>query len=327
MISEHLLKQIVDLSVTNFAILTTPLPFDYKKELQENNVIEEIFFFSQLMDVSLSYASAKKYALGRNVPSDKIRDKKIVNVRNVIEFIKSPVSGRELSLQILQHLNKLLTEGTVDIWDAGRLRNPGDRSATPRIFKQPLQDMDMYANVNETLGLLYGNQGSNVVMRIGRTLRTLFILCPFFSYSDETVILASKYLFHHGGFCPYISSARIFQHRKEPLKEAIGSEDQWLEVFAQGLYEELQNLYTRVKPRSLLKEDKKKTGLLELNRRQMRLLKYISDNGAISREVAAKLNDTSIATAYRDLDFLCKKNLTKRAGSGKNTYYTAQDIG
>ena len=66
------------------------------------------------------------------------------------------------------------------------------------------------------------------------------------------------------------------------------------------------------------KEDLSKLGL---NDRQIKAVLYVRENGKITNKEYQELNSTIDRTALRDIEELMNKDIFKREGDGKNTYY------
>ena len=66
------------------------------------------------------------------------------------------------------------------------------------------------------------------------------------------------------------------------------------------------------------KEDLSKLGL---NERQIKSVSYVRENGKITNKEYQELNNTIDRTALRDIEELMNKDIFKREGNGKNTYY------
>jgi ATP-dependent DNA helicase RecG len=66
------------------------------------------------------------------------------------------------------------------------------------------------------------------------------------------------------------------------------------------------------------KEDLSKLGL---NERQIKAVLYVRENGKITNKEYQELNNTIDRTALRDIEELMNKDIFKREGDGKNTYY------
>ncbi|MDR3188466.1 MAG: putative DNA binding domain-containing protein [Prevotellaceae bacterium] len=66
------------------------------------------------------------------------------------------------------------------------------------------------------------------------------------------------------------------------------------------------------------KEDLSKLGLSE---RQIKAVLYVKENGKITNKEYQELNNTMDRTALRDIEELMSKEILKREGEGKNTYY------
>ena len=59
-----------------------------------------------------------------------------------------------------------------------------------------------------------------------------------------------------------------------------------------------------------------------LNQNQVNALVYLRDHNRITNEIYQKMNSVSHATATRDLTKLVSKGKLRKAGKGKNIYYT-----
>ena len=67
--------------------------------------------------------------------------------------------------------------------------------------------------------------------------------------------------------------------------------------------------------------ESKKQPFLNLNKRQLKILKYLQKISQIKREEYVEIMEVSTMTAYRDLDELVKKGLLKVSGQGRSTRY------
>jgi ATP-dependent DNA helicase RecG len=67
--------------------------------------------------------------------------------------------------------------------------------------------------------------------------------------------------------------------------------------------------------------NKEDLGKLGLNERQINAVLYVKENGKITNKEYQELNNTIDRTALRDIEELMDKDILKREGDGKNTYY------
>ena len=96
----------------------------------------------------------------------------------------------------------------------------------------------------------------------------------------------------------------------------------WLEYFTEGLSQELGRIKDRIRKLSMDLRLKSKMGQLPLNDRQLKLVEYIQEYGAVSnKEWRGLLHMVSDDTILRDLKALMKKGLVKKKGSTKSAYY------
>lgn len=67
--------------------------------------------------------------------------------------------------------------------------------------------------------------------------------------------------------------------------------------------------------------EKAKLYKLEVNERQKKAIEYLRKKGTITRQIYSDLNKISGTYAKKELNELREKNIIKRFGRGKNTYY------
>ena len=70
---------------------------------------------------------------------------------------------------------------------------------------------------------------------------------------------------------------------------------------------------------------KEKIFLKGLNERQIKILEYIKDKGAISRREYVSLTSISLRQANNDLSDLLEKKLIVKIGKGRSIKYTMHD--
>ena len=74
--------------------------------------------------------------------------------------------------------------------------------------------------------------------------------------------------------------------------------------------------------KTLNEEDKSsKKPFLDLNKRQLKILRYLQTIPTVKREDYVQMMDVSTMTAYRDLTELMEKKLVKLEGQGRGTKY------
>jgi site-specific DNA-adenine methylase len=67
--------------------------------------------------------------------------------------------------------------------------------------------------------------------------------------------------------------------------------------------------------------NKEELSKLGLNERQIKAVLYVRENGKITNKKYQELNNTLDRTALRDIEELMNKDIFKREGDGKKTYY------
>ncbi|MFC1780579.1 DeoR family transcriptional regulator, partial [Patescibacteria group bacterium] len=110
----------------------------------------------------------------------------------------------------------------------------------------------------------------------------------------------------------------------EAWKQAAGESDDitlWIERFIRNFASEIKD--TRESIEKLIQEyqEKNKQPFLNLNRRQLKILRYLQNIPQVKREEYVEMMDVSTMTAYRDLTELVRKGLLRLEGQGRGTRY------
>jgi len=95
----------------------------------------------------------------------------------------------------------------------------------------------------------------------------------------------------------------------------------WLEYFIEGLRSQMAEI--QEKGKKIIVADKiiKSLKEIELNMRQEKIIRYLLINKQINNEQCQKACKTIKRTATRDLTGLVEKNVLKKYGKKKGTYY------
>ena len=144
----------------------------------------------------------------------------------------------------------------------------------------------------------------------GRTARSWATLVLYYRGFDVKKLFALEdyYNLDRGGY--YEAIRRVRQEKNFTS---------WLEYFAQGFLQELQQVLEKMELFSL--ETKTKQAPIYLSRRQRDILEFMAINHKIFRSDVVDIASVSPKTAYRELEWLNQKGLIKRKGRGPGSHY------
>lgn len=313
-------------------------------EIKENSLTSlqtkaratNILHLAKLLGKEITIKEAEKIVSGRHAEFKEENEVLLANFRNAIDFIRTSLKDEYIDLDVsnLLHINKLLLTNWKEVWEV-RLRSMGDeldtnlddwtQLAVTNIDSSQLQDylrsiLDWY------------KQSSNKVHPLIRSAMVIFYLvylAPFVNANKFTTIAATEFLLQKSGYAPLnvVPVMKFFEANNEKFMQAwslvisSGEMSEWVEVFAESLLDTYKGVFSDAE--EFIANDKKaaEKPFLDLNRRQLKILKYLQTIPTVRREDYVQMMDVSSMTAFRDLSDLLDKKLLKVDGKGRATRY------
>ena len=167
------------------------------------------------------------------------------------------------------------------------------------------------------------------VVRIAIAFYRLIEICPFTAGNKFTLTSILDYLLLKNGLGAkvYSSVVRVIHQNDQILRTAFKSSKQnfdltnWIEAFTTALAAEMMSVREEINDFVLDEEKSKQQPFLNLNNRQLKVLKYLQNVPLIKREDYCHMMEVSTMTAFRDLNDLVRKKLLKTEGQGRGTKY------
>ena len=335
-ISNKLLNNIVNIEKELIYLEYTEINTSQLLKLRQTAKALNIFHFAHMINHPLTLGDAEKIADGRNIDGTDLNIVLLNNARNVHEFIRSSLQDDyiDIDTSILMHMNKILLSNWKELWDV-KFRNPQliedtdwndwlkltDRTIEPLTLQDELKDaFDWYKISTQKL---------NHIIRISVLIYRLIKIAPFSHLNKFTIIAATDFLFKKYKILAddTLSTFRLFDTHNSSLiqiSEKIDVENSddvtgWIEIFTDSILLELQKLKTDKK--SLNDNKPQSKTFLDLNKRQLKILKYLQTIPTVKREDYVQIMDVSTMTAFRDLNDLVTKKLLKIQGRARATKY------
>lgn len=314
------------------------LDFSYpvRHKLNMNAKTQDIFHLGHILGLDMTLKDAEKIAGGLRLEGFKDQNAYILsNFRNSLEFNRSNIADTysELDFAVLLHVNKLITSSWRESWDS-RLRNENDEFIDKDEWVS-LRDLSITGDQvqNQMIELVewYKSAAPTIapVVKIGIALFRVAEVAPYYAANTLSFIGLADYLFVKNGFAGkiYSSFVRNFDLNKAAYKEAFEVSKKandvtyWLETLTENLIKELTEAKEELGKLTEDEEKSKNQPFLDLNKRQLKVLRYLQTVPMIKREDYCHMMEVSTMTAFRDLNDLVRKKLIKVEGKGRGTKY------
>jgi len=307
------------------------------KFLLEEKRVNDLFHMAHILGINMSYREVENITKNKKPIINEVEGKLILNLNSALNFVDTSLKGNYLTWDInfVVQINKLLlsnfranTESKIresgeavdksnDTWSELR-----DLTVTSTYIRPKLvQTLDTYkASISKTHDLI------NLIVLWYSLIR----ICPFVSQNKLTILtileiasMISKYFEF-----PYISFIKNIDNNEEmyleKIFEASKSEDDLtslIEVFLEKITEDFESTVNELNRKNKISTEKKDQPFLNLNQRQLKILRYLQNIPTVRREEYCEMMQVSTMTAFRDLDELVNKNLLRVDGKSRGTKY------
>ncbi len=335
-ITDSILMEVTEIEQNRTKLENANFPNHTFKDLMKKSKSVNMFHLAHIMGVELTIKDAEKAVEGKKISTNDARGTILNNFRNAMEFVRSDVTEAHLEtdINLILHLNKILLTNWKEIWDA-RLRT--DSNEIEPIIDGWLQMRDKGITMNEveekTSEVLFWFKTNNgrvhPLIRIAILIFELAKIAPLKFLNQITIISLADLLLYKTGFLsltflPIVRELDL--HNQANLNvwgAAMDSKDltKWIEHFITDLNTSIKE--DKEKILGLVSSDKHSTKqpFLDLNRRQLKILRYLQTIPTVKREDYVQMMDVSAMTAFRDLNDLMEKKLLRVDGNGRGTKY------
>ncbi len=293
-------------------------------ELEETLKSEILFQYMHCINISIAFKDSRKFALGMNKPPENSKERMMLNIRNVLDYINASFTNERFGLPLLVHLNKLALDDIKDVWEIskmivseGEIDSSFDFENKDKVVMQ--NDMPSYIrSLEDYLATAQQPDMVKIAMIFYEVSHSHLFACG----NDATALAMMLFMYRKIGLHPYINFSKCLNNLQHVRQKTMDAESMevWLEMFFFELAKETKELRSRFSP--FLEEVRvEHTSYVDLNLRQIKGLAYIKEKGKISREIYGRLNNVSQITSYRDLTGLLQKGYVRVEGIGKGTKY------
>ncbi|MBW7954029.1 Fic family protein [Candidatus Dojkabacteria bacterium] len=330
-ISNYLLNRVASAEAAKEVIANALLVPSYERQFRHRALARTIHHSIAIEGNALSLSETEEVIAGRSPVTIRQRDiREIINYRNAIAYIEDK-RNQTMSLDFILGLHKVMGEGVLPKEKVGVVRTTDSviiSSKTGEVVFDPPKAVDLDYELQELFNW-DNNQGTTVhpLLRAGILHFELVRIHPFVDLNGRTSrILATWSLFRDNyDIRRFFSLEEYYDQNSLDYYKALdsahdGDLTEWLEYFATGVAVELGRIKTQVLELSRDQKLIQKLGQVALNERQVKIIRYIEDNGEFRNtnfsQLFAKISDDTILRDLKDLidkRILVKKGKTRAA--------------
>lgn len=334
--SDTLVSNLIKLEGLKTSLSQSDLSYGVKHKLTLKAKTSDIFHFSHLVGLELTLKDSEKIANGLRLDGlSDVRNKLLNNFRNVIEFNRSNIADTysELDFTVLLHINKLLLGNLKELWDS-RFRGPSDVLTDDDKWVEMADKNIAGADIqSEMINLVEWYKSIQMqmpeIVRIAIVIYRLLETAPYLYANLYTSILVADYISNKKGYSSriYSSLIKVFDSNQDQLFDAYKISranfdlTNWIEVFSDSMIKEVAAVKESISEYLVEDEKSKNQPFLDMNKRQLKVLRYLQTVPFIKREDYCHMMEVSTMTAFRDLNSLVRKKLLKVDGQGRGTKY------
>jgi Fic family protein len=342
-ITNKILKDIGVIEACKEVVENAPLVPSFEKQFQADALTRTIHHGTHIEGNDMTLLQTKKILEGQEVYGKPRDIQEIINYRNVMTLLDELAFKRgDYDMDILLDIHRATVDKVISNEKIGVLRTTqvvikeeGTNNIVlkpPPFVEVPYLLEDFFTWLNSA-----GSAEIHPVLRAGMVHYVLVAIHPFVEGNGRTVRAFTQLLLMREGYDikRFFSLEEHFDEDLASYYEAlfkvdtqspnIGGRDltPWLEYFVQTVAVELSKIKEKVRKLSLDSRLKVKFGeQISLSERQVRLMEYISDQGAAPMSDLRKIMDmVSEDTILRDLKVMTDKGIIKKEGSTKSARY------
>ena len=322
-ISHTLVSQ---LTLIERTIATLPRTADhtafYKKQARDAQ-ITDLLTLASSMELTLNVDDAKDLL---DSPEGQPAPQHYRLLKNCIAAMKYVRSMREHSFTtaVLQHENKLLSDGFSDFWEEGKVRAPHE---TPTYIQDGVRTRtthptyQLWTDIRQLLS--YPDENIHPLLLAGTTAYHLISSYPFLQFNLQTTLLSTYSIVKptpywvSGTVSVMASCLKTIQRTDFTFDPSPTHFTQFLEKLVKEYSIQVETIHDALEHQSSIAPHIRAS----LNDRQLKILTYFKQHKKLPRKKYAEMMNVAIATAFRDLDDLSKKGLIKAVGKGRGTSY------
>jgi hypothetical protein len=317
----------------------TKLQLKNSSSAQFNKILDQklfgsLFYLANNLGLTITLKDAEKLARDKKIETQDFRGELIENFKSGWKLATSIAESEHIGVNshIILQINHTLAKGAVEDWKL-KYRDAGDPFS---LLYDDLLELVLPENKNTSAEQLvdnyvleYSKEGENRFYKFSFFIYRLLQLQPFMAFNKFSIILIAELALSKllgSQYNPVIMALFLTQQKPQILKafeipDAAAREVTWHELCLNFIAEAYEQANKQVNDKQSGKRLNSDKPFLDLNKRQLKILKYLQTIPTVKREDYVQMMDVSAMTAYRDLNVLLKHKLIKTLGTGRGTKY------
>lgn len=322
--TDKLVLNLVKIENLKTVISLSDLPYSVKQKLTQHAKATDLFHINHIINAELSLKDIEKVVAGTKLQDyDNDKYSIIMNFKQVQDFNRSTDADNfpEFDNSVIIHINKMMLNIWRETWEAN-YRNFNDK--IDERWDTWLRHRDSTITGNQVEALMqelidwytFSIPTVSPIVRAAVCMFRMIEIAPFIAANKITLLAMLDYMLLKNGFSSkvYSSPAKIINSFEERLQKNIEATKQandlsiWIEAFTSLVLQDLLEVRENLTKFVQAEEKSKQQPFLDLNKRQMKILKYLQTVPTIQREDFCQIMEVSTMTAFRDLNDLVRKN-------------------
>lgn len=336
-ITNLLVNNLIDLEVTKAQIFNLEPSSELERNIEFDRETLDIFHVANYLGIQITIKDAEKLKnTGYNFDSD-ISEKILKNFKNALDFIRSNKDNSitEINPNLALHINKILIYNWKETWEAKfktDVKVDDTHDDWAQYLDNSINPIEIQSEFTNSINWFKDNEGRiNAILRLGVLIYRLVRVCPFMNLNKLTILTIATFALLREQYLnkSLFSLVGLFEKNSKVYHEILsaaiesptGNISYWLERFTKDFASELKISLIEVQKQIKESKGNLKQPFLNLNKRQLKVLRYLQTIPSIKREDYVQMFEVSTMTAFRDLKELLDKKLIKLEGKGRATQY------
>ena len=337
-ITNKINKNLIEIERVRGFLEATKLRQGWILEMQNEILILETHYSTHIEGTQLTLEQATKILTGKKVTGIRADDKKeLLNYKKALDYV-SKYLGREeiVTEELIKEIHKILVSevrgNSADPGNYRRIQNYVVNSLTDEIIYTPPPPEEVPSLMKEFIKRLNSSEVADLspIIIAGIAQYQFVHIHPFLDGNGRSARLLSTFILYKTGydFKKLFTLSEFYDKNRPAYYKAIQSVREhkmdmtwWLEYFTEGLKHQMADIKkkgVKAVKKEVVEGKIKKLGLSE---RQARVLRYLIEEGYISRAKYVELYHVSLRTANYDLSILEKLKIIRREGIGRAIKY------
>jgi len=329
-------KALVEIERVRGFLDAVKLKDEWIADMQKNALILESHHSTHIEGTALTLEQAKSILEGKKLKGiNRDDEKELLNYKKAMDFT-SKYLGKDdpVTEGVIRELHKVTVKGVRgDQAEPGSYRKAQNyvvNSRTREVIYTPPVPLDVPHLMREFAEWLNKAGDMSPVLVAGISQFQFVHIHPFIDGNGRTARLLSTLILYKTGydFKRLFTISEHYDKDRPAYYKAIQSVREnnmdmtaWLEYFVDGLKSQMAEIYKRGKQIIIADNTVNLLGYLKLNMRQEKIIRYLVINEQIDNALCQKICNSIKRTATRDLTGLVEKNILKKIGEKKGTYY------